>query len=340
MAIDLPIIGFDNHLETFGVTVTSELGGNPKENLHDWRPYTLFKSRLALPFTSGGTYVTLVGDLIEGATSAATAIVKAITIDSGSFAGGNAVGTFFIETQTGTFQSENLDVGANLNVATIAGDSAPGTILIIIDKLAGGIDTDLFGILRHNLGTAGTTLKVYDNTTGVIAGATLLFTKVFSGASDDIIFMDDFTAGTQRFNIIELTLSTVIPFIGVLFVGKKLEMFRNPIQGYDIHSQQTFGELFVSQAGQKLANAIRFTNRRLLAEFEDLPETFVRNTLLPFMENHYLDGKPFFWKHDVISPSTRVYFISGPTDPELTLPYFVNSHQFFLIAEGLKQDET
>jgi len=77
-----------------------------------------------LVFTSGGTYQVLVGDTITGATSGATAIVEyVLPLTSGTWAGGTAAGQFELRYQSGTFQAENLNVGGNLNVATIAGNS-------------------------------------------------------------------------------------------------------------------------------------------------------------------------------------------------------------------------
>lgn len=80
-------------------------------------------------FTSGGTYEVLAGDTITGATSAATAVVTKVILTSGSWAAGTAAGRIFFASQTGTFQAENLNVGANLNVATIASDSSAITLL-------------------------------------------------------------------------------------------------------------------------------------------------------------------------------------------------------------------
>lgn len=82
----------------------------------------------ALAFTSGGTHELLVGDTITGATSGATAVIVAIDLDSGSWAGGDAAGTLWINQQSGTFEAENLNEGANNNVATIAADSADSPI--------------------------------------------------------------------------------------------------------------------------------------------------------------------------------------------------------------------
>ncbi len=75
-------------------------------------------------YTSGGTYEIMPGDTIVGNTSAATARVVAITLTSGTFAGGDAAGVITVDGQVGTFQSENLNVLGNSNVATIASDTA------------------------------------------------------------------------------------------------------------------------------------------------------------------------------------------------------------------------
>ncbi len=65
-----------------------------------------------------------VDDTITGHNSGATAVVQGVQVDSGTWAApSNAAGVLSFRTQTGTFQAENLDVGANMNVATVAGDS-------------------------------------------------------------------------------------------------------------------------------------------------------------------------------------------------------------------------
>ena len=96
----------------------------------------------SIAFTSGGTYEVQVGDTVEGATSGATADVAKIDLSSGTWAGGDAAGTFHLVSQSGTFQSENLDVGANLNVATIGGDS---TVVLIGDSQGANSDDEFTG---------------------------------------------------------------------------------------------------------------------------------------------------------------------------------------------------
>lgn len=77
-----------------------------------------------LPFTSGSR-LPVAEETITGHTSGATAVVKDILITAGVWGSGTAVGYLWIKTQSGTFQSEDLDIGDELNVATIAADSSP-----------------------------------------------------------------------------------------------------------------------------------------------------------------------------------------------------------------------
>ena len=83
-----------------------------------------------LSYTSGGTYTIAVGDTITGNTSGATAVITAITVQTGTLAAGTAAGRIIFASQTGTFQTETLNVGANINVADISGNSTAITFAV------------------------------------------------------------------------------------------------------------------------------------------------------------------------------------------------------------------
>lgn len=82
-----------------------------------------------LAYTSGGSYQVQEGDTITGAISGATAVVTRAALRTGTYGAGTAAGFLYFASQTGTFQAENLNVGANLDVATIAGNSSAITLL-------------------------------------------------------------------------------------------------------------------------------------------------------------------------------------------------------------------
>lgn len=100
-------------------------GAMHKSSAAGWVPVDL---GFSLSFTSGGTYEIAEGNTITGATSGATAVITRIVLTSGTWSAGDAAGYLVMTSATGTFQAENLNVGANLNVATIAGDKSAVTL--------------------------------------------------------------------------------------------------------------------------------------------------------------------------------------------------------------------
>lgn len=110
----------DNNSEQIDLMVT--LDGST------WVKHNVWAAR-TLAFTSGGTAEIAIGDTITGATSAATAVVDSIILSSGTWAGGDAVGTLNIHTQSGTLFNENLNVaGKQDNIATISTASVNNAI--------------------------------------------------------------------------------------------------------------------------------------------------------------------------------------------------------------------
>ena len=84
---------------------------------------------LKLAFTAGANEPDR-GETIEGQTSGATAIITNYHVTSGSWATNNAAGVIFLKSQTGTFQSENIEtVSGGTNSLTIAGNSSAYTLL-------------------------------------------------------------------------------------------------------------------------------------------------------------------------------------------------------------------
>lgn len=86
-----------------------------------WAPVTMSKK---IDFTGGGTHELVEGETVVGQTSGATAVVKRVVRTSGDWAANSAVGYIVFDSQTGTFQAEDLKVGATLGVVTIAGSGS------------------------------------------------------------------------------------------------------------------------------------------------------------------------------------------------------------------------
>ena len=93
------------------------------------------KNRM-LGYTGGGTYEPLVGDVLVGSTSGIATITKVVLV-TGTWAGGDAAGTFYVHNQIGVFHSsadtlkliKAADGAAVADAATsVAGDSAVADI--------------------------------------------------------------------------------------------------------------------------------------------------------------------------------------------------------------------
>ena len=157
-------------VQGLGATLNIQLGWIPDrvtfQNVTDGAPQlTGFPSRLKMAVTSGGTNEIKVGHTIKGVTSKATAKVMAVLLYSGTWAGGNSVGTPILDRDTyvGTFQSENIYyVGSSgTNDAGGAAPTASG-----YTETNGGFATDTN--LTAYLGTEAANSKGFTAASGVV----------------------------------------------------------------------------------------------------------------------------------------------------------------------------
>lgn len=153
----LGVAEYGDDVYAFRNTANATRAGMYKSTTSGW----VAVHEIELTFTSGGTYVIAVNDTVTGASSGATGVVSRVVVRSGSFAGGDAAGTLTLSSETGTFVAENLDVGLNLNVATIAA----GTTI---------------ALGREMSFTSGGTYEVADGDviTGGVTGKTATITRV------------------------------------------------------------------------------------------------------------------------------------------------------------------
>jgi hypothetical protein len=132
-----------------------------------------------LAFTSGGgAYQVKEGDTIEGETGGATAVVTRVIVRSGTLVAGDAVGTLTFASQTGTFQAETIKVGANLDVATIAGDSS---------ALAFDNPNGTFRFINANFTGVSSTRRVYgvDGVNRAFEFDGTVFAPIYTGMTTD-----------------------------------------------------------------------------------------------------------------------------------------------------------
>lgn len=117
---------FDGALYAFRNNAGATAAAMYKSTTSGWSAVALGRE---MSFTSGGTYEVLAGNVITGATSGRTATVTRVVLESGSWAAGTAAGRFIFASESGAFTpAETLDVGANINVATVTAASSAITL--------------------------------------------------------------------------------------------------------------------------------------------------------------------------------------------------------------------
>ncbi|MFN8829158.1 MAG: hypothetical protein ACK50Q_18560 [Labrys sp. (in: a-proteobacteria)] len=180
-------------------------------------------------FSSGGPTEILPLQTITGATSGISAVVRRVILQSGTWPGGDAAGYLVIDNHAGSFVAENLNVGASLNVATVAANSTAITL-----PAGGRYDF----LVKNFFGAAQTERLYFTNGVGYaheFDGTTLVPIKVpgldaatdkpnHIGERSSHLFLS-YASGTLMFSgIVDPVVFTVLTGAGEISVG-------NPIVG-------------------------------------------------------------------------------------------------------------
>lgn len=125
-------------------------------------------------FDSGGTFEPQPGHEIEGETDGETAIIQAVSLDSGTWAGGDAAGSFILRRVSGVFgNNETLQIHGNADVATVDGaltgqdpkETTTGDLADSLDYVSGG--TEEYPTGQNDIVGAGIVMNIgYKTLTG------------------------------------------------------------------------------------------------------------------------------------------------------------------------------
>ena len=190
---------------------------------------------------------------------------------------------------------------------------------IIYAEFSSAVTADYLAIYRHNLGTVGGTFYLeysHDN------WATFsLATPSITGATDNELKINLFTAVTARYWRIVFNLSTAIPFyVGVVMFGRKLSLYRGMVSGFtvprhgrknDIVNQKTEGGQFVGRV--KTSQGARSS-----INFKHITQAWVRSYWEAFVEHAELLPFLFSWNHDTY-PQDAVYCVTDGEIPHISI---------------------
>lgn len=135
-----------------------------------------------MPYTSGGVTEVKAGMIIKGATSGAIATILQVLKTSGTWAGGDAAGSFIIDlkSKVGTFASELIYIisdtatGVDDATVTVDVDFSIATVLAVAVQAANGITSYLGSTTAGSEAAEGFTLGTTTSESGK-----LLFWEAF-----------------------------------------------------------------------------------------------------------------------------------------------------------------
>ena len=188
---------------------------------------------------------------------------------------------------------------------------------------------DYVGIAAHTLGTNGNTVEVQYSDDGIS-----YTTEQSIQPSDDEPIMALFTPSDHRYWRLRISGGTGNPLLGVVHIGKVLEMQQRYYVGATPPPMGRTATLLPtrSERGQYLGRSLRRTGVEAEADFEHLTATWYRSQMEPFVL-HALTGAYFFAWYPSKYPEEIAYvWTNDPIVPENTGPGDLMSVSFTMMG--------
>lgn len=169
-----------------------------------------------------------------------------------------------------------------------------------------------YGLAAHNLGSAGAVITFQSSVNGVdwvdVTDGVLL--------QNDFAMIEEFEDQFAAFYRIKIEGATIIPSVGVFYIGKMLRVQRRIYVGhapFTLQRQSKVSSGF-SENGQFLGRVVRSTTYETDIRVQNLTPAWVRQKLDPFLA--LAADRPFFWSWRPCDYPTEVGFAWTTRDPE------------------------
>lgn len=197
---------------------------------------------------------------------------------------------------------------------------------IITGDFSSNYTIDCLAFENHNLN--GKTITIESSEDG---GSNWTVRASFTIASDKA-YAAYFTMFSA--NLIRITIppGSEVVEIGVLIIGKSLEIPSLPDSGFDpTHRVATLDDA-ESETGRLLGRNVLYTKVKLSLNFPYLTQEWCNDYYIPFWEEHA--HLPFFFTWNFSQDPANTYYVRFPS-PELNLPFVNVYRSLYFDLEGL-----
>lgn len=207
---------------------------------------------------------------------------------------------------------------------------AAGTKRIEVE-LSAPLSADSLGLIGHNLGTASATISVESSANGSDWTTRL---SAVSLDSDRALFRTWESASALYWRATIVTAS-VVPYVGVLLIGARLDFPRYPASGYDPAPRRLNAIQNRAKGGWVTGVSIRNITIDISATFDNITPAWVDDSFMPAWDAHLSLCKPFFWVWERTNHADDVYYVTLPENYTLRLPYTPTRRRISLSMEGV-----
>lgn len=166
---------------------------------------------------------------------------------------------------------------------------------------------DAFGIVGHNLGTAGALISVEYSDTGAWAGEEVEQLAPFVPA-DDLTILKTFPLADGYWRL-KIVTAAVVPFCGVVMIGEALEMPTPPDTPYIPFTEDTKASALDSKTGQLLGVDVRYFPIKIRPRWSKLLRSFAFDEYQDFWNDHARWRKPFLYGWDLDTFPEHAFFV-------------------------------
>jgi hypothetical protein len=180
------------------------------------------------------------------------------------------------------------------------------------------VTADYLAIYRHNLGTVGGIFYLEYSHDGL---AWSLATPSITGATDNELKINMFTAVTARYWRVVFYLPTATPFyVGVVMLGRKLPLYRGMVGGFVVprHGRKNTIMNQKTEGGQFVGRVKTSQGAQSNVTFKTVPQQWVRDYWESFVKHAELKPFLFSWNHEFY-PQDAAYCVSNGEIPDIAI---------------------
>jgi hypothetical protein len=192
---------------------------------------------------------------------------------------------------------------------------------------------DSIAFLGHNFFTAAATVSVESSTdnsnwTERLAGFTVTTNKAV---------LKTFTTASAQYWRVKTITASVAARMAICILGVRLDMEKQVQQGFDPCPEKINAIAARSKAGYMIGATLQNISFEIQANFQNLTDSWLRNTFATIWDAHLSICKPFFWVWNPTTYPAEVYFVNIPPDFVRKIPYNYVTRDLVLTMQGIKE---